>query len=74
MNGVVRDVPGGRARSPGLFARTDAERGVWKAPAGTAATIVGATGLSYTLTDSENGDAQPARPQLPAHVPGRTAP
>src|SRR6185436_7459470 len=43
----------------GLYARTDAERGVWKAPAGTSATIVGATGLSYTLTDMENGTLNP---------------
>jgi phage tail sheath protein FI len=43
----------------GLYARTDAERGVWKAPAGTSATIVGATGLSYTLTDRENGTLNP---------------
>jgi phage tail sheath protein FI len=43
----------------GLFARTDAERGVWKAPAGTAATIFGATGLSYTLNDRENGTLNP---------------
>lgn len=39
----------------GLFARTDAERGVWKAPAGTSAMMTGATGLSYKLTDLENG-------------------
>jgi Bacteriophage tail sheath protein len=43
----------------GLYARTDAERGVWKAPAGTSAIIVGALGLSYTLTDSENGALNP---------------
>ena len=43
----------------GLYARTDAERGVWKAPAGTAATIAGATGLSYKLTDRENGTLNP---------------
>ena len=49
MNGVVRSFPAAGALA-GLFARTDAERGVWKAPAGTAATIAGATGLSYTLT------------------------
>jgi len=39
----------------GLYARTDAERGVWKAPAGTGAALIGATGLSYKLTDKENG-------------------
>jgi phage tail sheath protein FI len=43
----------------GLYARTDAQRGVWKAPAGTAANLVGPTGLSYTLTDGENGTLNP---------------
>lgn len=40
----------------GVFARTDAERGVWKAPAGIEATLSGVSELSYTLTDDENGD------------------
>ena len=40
----------------GICARTDAQRGVWKAPAGTEATIVGVQGLTVTLTDNENGD------------------
>lgn len=39
----------------GLFARTDGRRGVWKAPAGTEATINGATGLTINLTDTEQG-------------------
>jgi uncharacterized protein len=39
----------------GLFARVDASRGVWKSPAGTGADLVGVSGLSYNLTDSENG-------------------
>jgi hypothetical protein len=39
----------------GLYAKTDANRNVSKAPAGTDATIVGAVGLEYTLTDAENG-------------------
>jgi uncharacterized protein len=58
MNGVVRTFPAAGALA-GIYARTDAERGVWKAPAGTAATIVGATGLAYTLTDGENGTLNP---------------
>ena len=58
MNNVVRTFPAAGALA-GLYARTDAERGVWKAPAGTSATIVGATGLSYTLTDGENGTLNP---------------
>ncbi len=43
----------------GIFARTDAQRGVWKAPAGTDATIIGAAGLSVPLTDAENGELNP---------------
>jgi phage tail sheath protein FI len=40
----------------GVFASTDANRGVWKAPAGIQATIVGASQLSVGLTDAENGE------------------
>jgi phage tail sheath protein FI len=43
----------------GSFARTDATRGVWKAPAGTDARIAGISGLTYVLTDDENGDLNP---------------
>jgi uncharacterized protein len=43
----------------GLYARTDAERGVWKAPAGTDAAIRGVRELAYTLTDQENGALNP---------------
>ncbi|WP_374943179.1 phage tail sheath family protein [Sphingomonas sp.] len=39
----------------GVFARTDAARGVWKAPAGLDATLVGVPGLSVPMTDLENG-------------------
>jgi uncharacterized protein len=40
----------------GIYARTDASRGVWKAPAGTDASLVGVGGVTQTLTDNENGD------------------
>lgn len=40
----------------GLYARIDAKRGVWKAPAGTEATISGAVGLAIDLTDVEQGN------------------
>lgn len=40
----------------GIFARTDAQRGVWKAPAGQEATLVGVPQLSVQLTDAENGE------------------
>jgi phage tail sheath protein FI len=58
MPGVVRTshVAGAMA---GIYARTDAERGVWKAPAGISAVVNGATGLAYTLTDLENGTLNP---------------
>ncbi len=43
----------------GLFARTDTQRGVWKAPAGLDATLKGSPGLSVNLTDGENGELNP---------------
>jgi uncharacterized protein len=43
----------------GLYARIDAQRGVWKAPAGLEATLVGAPKLSVSLTDMENGELNP---------------
>jgi phage tail sheath protein FI len=43
----------------GIWARTDANRGVWKAPAGTEAQIGGATGLSYRMNNQENGVLNP---------------
>lgn len=43
----------------GLFARIDAERGVWKAPAGVEATLRNVARLEYELTDAENGELNP---------------
>jgi phage tail sheath protein FI len=43
----------------GIFARTDAQRGVWKAPAGLQATFNGVSGFSVPLTDAENGELNP---------------
>jgi phage tail sheath protein FI len=43
----------------GLYARTDTERGVWKAPAGTSATVLGASGISLPVNDRENGVLNP---------------
>lgn len=43
----------------GIFARTDTQRGVWKAPAGLDASVVGVPQLSVPLTDSENGELNP---------------
>ncbi len=38
----------------GIMARTDAIRGVWKAPAGTEAVIKGASGLAVSVSEQEN--------------------
>jgi phage tail sheath protein FI len=43
----------------GIFARTDAQRGVWKAPAGLQATFNGISGVSVPLTDADNGELNP---------------
>lgn len=43
----------------GVYARTDATRGVWKAPAGTEASLVGVSGVQTPLTDNENGELNP---------------
>jgi hypothetical protein len=43
----------------GIMARTDASRGVWKAPAGLDAAIGGILGLAVNLTDPENGSLNP---------------
>lgn len=43
----------------GIFSRTDSQRGVWKAPAGLDATLVGVPQLSVPLTDAENGELNP---------------
>jgi phage tail sheath protein FI len=43
----------------GVYASTDASRGVWKAPAGTGATLSGVQSLEYKLTDAENGVLNP---------------
>jgi len=43
----------------GLMARTDANRGVWKAPAGVEANLLGIRGLQYRFSDGENGVLNP---------------
>lgn len=40
----------------GLYAQIDARRGVWKAPAGTEASLSGVVGLERELTDIEQGN------------------
>ena len=43
----------------GIFARTDAQRGVWKAPGGQDATLAGVRELVLKLTDGEQGQLNP---------------
>lgn len=43
----------------GLWARTDTQRGVWKAPAGTDARLRNVESLTYVMTDLENGTLNP---------------
>lgn len=43
----------------GLWARTDTARGVWKAPAGTDASLRNVESLTYVMTDLENGTLNP---------------
>jgi Bacteriophage tail sheath protein len=43
----------------GLYASTDASRGVWKAPAGINIPLTGTLGLQTVLTDLQNGQLNP---------------
>ncbi|MDQ6775229.1 MAG: hypothetical protein M3071_03185 [Actinomycetota bacterium] len=43
----------------GVYATTDATRGVWKAPAGIDATLGGVQSMTFPLTDQENGQLNP---------------
>jgi phage tail sheath protein FI len=49
--------PGGSVA--GVYARTDATRGVWKAPAGTDASLSGVAGVVTPMSDDENGVLNP---------------
>ncbi len=64
--GIADPLKGGKVRLcppsgtvAGLYARMDSSRGVWKAPAGTDATLVGVKDVKYQLTDMENGTLNP---------------
>jgi phage tail sheath protein FI len=57
-NGSDRKV-GPAGAIAGLMARVDANRGVWKAPAGTEADIRGIVGVEQRFSDSENGVLNP---------------
>lgn len=64
---IMEDELGGNALTPfvacgaiaGIIARTDASRGVWKAPAGTDAQVAGAWDLTVNLTNTDSGQLNP---------------
>jgi Phage tail sheath protein FI len=51
----IKKLIGASGMIAGLMARTDSERGVWKAPAGTEADLRGVLDVEVNLTDLENG-------------------
>jgi phage tail sheath protein FI len=51
----IRKYIGPSGMIAGLMARTDSQRGVWKAPAGTEADLRGVLDVELNLTDAENG-------------------
>jgi hypothetical protein len=59
----------------GVYARTDATRGVWKAPAGTDATLNGVLDVAVPVNDLENGQLNPERVNVLRSFPayGRVA-
>lgn len=56
-NRLAEYVPSGAVA--GVIARTDSERGIWKAPAGLDAALRGVSGLTVRMTDGENGNINP---------------
>nr|WP_279589454.1 phage tail sheath C-terminal domain-containing protein [Sphingomonas leidyi] len=50
---------GGSGTLAGVYALTDVNRGVWKAPAGITAPLAGVQQLSYVMNDQENGQLNP---------------
>ncbi|MFC9131204.1 phage tail sheath subtilisin-like domain-containing protein [Streptomyces sp. NPDC057099] len=58
LTGRLRSFPPSGAVA-GVVARTDSERGVWKAPAGTEARLAGVHSLTVNLTDRETGLLNP---------------
>lgn len=57
-DGRVRPLPVSGTLA-GVYGRIDAERGVWKAPAGLEAVLRGVQRLEHTMTDAENGILNP---------------
>ena len=58
IDGAVRAIASAGAVA-GVYARTDATRGVWKAPAGTDAGLCDVIGPAVALTDAQSSDLNP---------------
>jgi hypothetical protein len=54
----------------GMWSRIDGKRGVWKAPAGMGAGLVGAAGLKYIIEDSEQDQLNPLGVNCFRNMPG----
>jgi uncharacterized protein len=54
----------------GLFARIDGRRGVWKAPAGTEATLNGTIALEHVLNDLHSDELNPSAVNALRQIPG----
>ena len=76
---VVETAPGGVRKTldlpacgavAGVFARTDSERGIWKAPAGREAGIVGISGLTQPTSDNLSGVLNPRGINVLRSFPG----
>jgi uncharacterized protein len=67
-NQVENFVPCGAVA--GIFAKTDTNRGVWKAPAGLETALGEVPELSVPLTDSENGELNPKGINCLRSMPG----
>jgi uncharacterized protein len=72
---LVPGTNGQRAIAPsgavaGIYVRTEERRGIWKAAAGIAdGALSGVTGLTYTMTDDENGVINPLGLNALRHMP-----
>lgn len=58
QNGRLRSFPNSGLMA-GVWARTDNQRGIWKAPAGIETGLNGVQALDYVLSDPENGVLNP---------------
>lgn len=69
VSGATRHVPPSGMLA-GLFARTDNTRGVWKAPAGTEAALLGTVGVAAQVSDAEQDTLNPIGVNCIRQFPG----